>query len=58
MLRAFVALVEDLGSVPSHPHSGSQPSVAAVPRDPIPFSDLYRDQAYIWRHMQAKHSDT
>lgn len=45
-LRSFVALAEDLGSVPNSPHGGSKPSITPGPRDQMPSSNLHWHQAH------------
>lgn len=45
-LRAFVALVEDLSSIPSTNMMVSQLSVIPVPEDPMTSSDFKRHQAH------------
>lgn len=41
-LRAFISLIEDQGLTSQHPHGSSEPSITALPEDPL------LHQAHTW----------
>ena len=53
-LRAFVVLVEDPGSVPELPQSGSQMFVTPVPGDPMTTFGLCGDQVHMHAHTHTQ----